>query len=144
MQVDAQHFALALEQHRLPGVLENDVAERIALFDLLGDLGVEMVVGVLGFPVAAVQIEVVAEGAVGHDALAAGAGTLFGDEQQVVRLGGFGEQVLEGGAQGGFVADVMLAVGLQRLVIRLDGLVRRFNEGRVRHRWLRLRWDVVR
>jgi len=143
-QIDAQHFALALEQHRLPSVLEDDVAEWIALLDFPGDLGVEMVVGVLGLPVAAVQVQVVAEGAVGHDALAAGAVALFGHEQPVVRLGRFGEQRLEGGAQGGFVLDAVFAVGLQRLVVGLDRLVGGLDEGRVRHRWQRLRGDWAR
>ena len=42
-----------LEEDGLAGVLEDDVAERVALGDLLLDLGVEVVVGVLGLPVAA-------------------------------------------------------------------------------------------
>ena len=49
----AQRFCAVLEQDRAAGVLEDDVAERIALVDLLGDFGVEVVVGVLGLPVAA-------------------------------------------------------------------------------------------
>ena len=52
------------------GVLEDDVAQRVALLDLLGDFRVEVVVGVLGFPVAADQAHGVFEGAVGADALA--------------------------------------------------------------------------
>ena len=68
-EVDAHDLGLVLDQDGRAGVLEDDVAERVALCDLLADFGVEVVVGVLGFPVAADQAHGVFEGAVGADAL---------------------------------------------------------------------------
>ncbi len=111
----------------MAGVLENDVAGRIALADLLADLDIEVVVFVLGLPEAAAG-EQIAQGAVGGDVLFADAVFLFGDERPAAPAGGVGKQGLEGGPQGAFVGDAMLAVGLQRLVILLDGLVFRLEQ----------------
>ena len=57
-----------LDQDGGPGVLEDDVVARVATVELAGDLGVEVVVGVLGLPVASRHAQRVLDGAVGHDA----------------------------------------------------------------------------
>jgi hypothetical protein len=71
-QVEAVALLAVLEEDGGARVLEDGVVERVALGDLLADLGVEVVVGVLGLPEAAAQVEQVAEGAVGVDVLALG------------------------------------------------------------------------
>ena len=73
-------------------VLEDDVVERVAGFALLLDLGVELVGGVLGLPVAADEVHFVLEGAVGADRLAADLLFLLGDERPAVLLAGVGQQ----------------------------------------------------
>jgi len=137
----------------------------------------EVVVGVLGLPVAAFDVEVVAEGAVGADAVGArhecrgsgrgrtgrerlggslalpgalaargrgcvrrlrvgagryvvtagrcvgGFGGEFGDEGPAEAAAGFGQEILESGAEGGFVGDALLGVGGEGGVIVLDGLL---------------------
>ena len=57
-----------LDQDGGPGVLEDDVVAGVAAVELAGDLGVEVVVGVLGLPVASRHAQGVLDGAVGHDA----------------------------------------------------------------------------
>ena len=69
-QVDDHGLLAVLVELGLPRVLENDVAGGIALGDLLLDLRFEMVVAVFRFPVAAGDVVVVAESAVGPDRLA--------------------------------------------------------------------------
>ena len=59
-QVRAQVFAVILIKNRLARILENDIGARLAASDLLQDFGVQIVVGVLGFPVAARKSAVVA------------------------------------------------------------------------------------
>ena len=55
-----------LDEHGGPGVLEEDVVPGVAVVELGLDLGVEVVVGVLGLPVAAGHAEGVLDGAVGN------------------------------------------------------------------------------
>ena len=57
------------------------------------------------------EIEVVAEGAVGADLLAADFGGELGNEVPVGLLAGGGQQSLEGGARGAFVGDLVAGVG---------------------------------
>jgi hypothetical protein len=67
-QVEAVDLLPVLVKDRLPGVLKDGVAVRVALLDLLGNLDIQIVVGVLGSPVAVLEVEVVAERTVGRDA----------------------------------------------------------------------------
>jgi hypothetical protein len=50
-----------------------------------------------------------------------------------VGVAGVGEQALEGGFQGALVADFKFLKGLEGGVIRLDGLVRGFDDSAGRH-----------
>lgn len=118
---------LAYFAHISLGISRRSCSRGIAEGDLLADFGVEFVGGVLGFPVAAVEIEVVAEGAVGADLFAADAGGLFGNEVPIGLLAGGGEQVLEGGADGRFVGDFVGGVGGEFFVVGSDFLVGRFE-----------------
>ena len=63
---------LALKQDAGLGVLKDDVGEGVPARDLLFDFGVEVVLGVFGFPVAARQAVAVAQGAVRTNDRAAG------------------------------------------------------------------------
>jgi len=76
------------------GILKDDVGKGVAARDLLLDLGVEIVLGVLGFPVAARQAVAVAQGAVGTNERAAGLSRKLGDEGPVLEPGGLLEQGL--------------------------------------------------
>jgi hypothetical protein len=60
-QFEPVAFLAILIQDSRARVLEDGVVERVALDDFLADLGVEIVVGVLGFPEAAAQVEEVTE-----------------------------------------------------------------------------------
>jgi hypothetical protein len=71
--------------------------------------------------------ELVAEGAVGADGFAAGAGGELGDEVPVGLFAGGGEEGLEGGAGGAFVGDFVRGVGGELFVVALDFLVRGFE-----------------
>jgi hypothetical protein len=79
-------FLAALEEDGLARVFEDDVGQRVFAFDLFLDLVVEVVVGVLGFPVAARQVEEVEERAVGEDGLTVDLVRPFGNEHPAVRL----------------------------------------------------------
>src|SRR5205823_7959585 len=83
----------------------------------------------LGLPVAVAEVELVAEGAVGGDGLAAGLECHLWDERPAVRLGGVGQEAGEGRFQGTLVLNLLAGVGLERVVIGVDGLVRRLDLG---------------
>src|SRR5439155_7824634 len=88
----------------------------------------------LALPVATLDEEFVVEGGVGADAGGRGGGTdspergcemgishqrwhpvgEFGDEGPAEGAGGFGEEVLEGGADGTFVGNALGRIGFQR------------------------------
>ena len=70
-QVVTRRLRAVLEQDRALRVLENDVGERIAAFPLLDDFFVEVIGGVLCFPIAAREEVAVLKRAVGVDQLAA-------------------------------------------------------------------------
>ncbi len=72
-------FAVLVEDGR-GCVFEDRVGKGIAEGDLLADFLVELVGGVFGFPVAVVEVELVAECAVGADLFAADAGGELRDE----------------------------------------------------------------
>jgi len=85
-----------LVQHGLGAVLEHDVVLRVAAAEFGGDLGVEVVAVVLGFPVAEWHAQFVQQGAV-YVAAVAGLGVEFvlGHEHEVVLAAPALEQVLE-------------------------------------------------
>ena len=93
--VHPHRLIAVLEEHRDPGVFEQNVVAGIAAGELVLDFGIQVVVGVLGLPVAAGHAEGVADGAVGLGAL--GGGKLR-DQDQLVAVGGAvgGQAVLEG------------------------------------------------
>ena len=64
--VDAHGLVAVLDEDGGLGVLEEDVVAGVAAVELGLDLGVEVVVGVLGLPVAAGHAEGVLDGAVGN------------------------------------------------------------------------------
>ena len=73
-RIDVIHLAAddlvaVLDQHRLGAVLEDDVVLRVATLELVRDLGVEVVLFVLGFPVAERQAQFVHQRAVDVTAL---------------------------------------------------------------------------
>ena len=92
----AQRLAPVLPQHRRRRVLEDDVVLRIALGELLADLGVEVVGGILGLPEPQRHPQVVQHRAVGID-LALERRLVFQlrHERQPARLRPVLEQVLE-------------------------------------------------
>jgi hypothetical protein len=108
-------------------VFEDRVGKGIAEGDLLADFFVELVGGVFGFPVAVVEVERVAERAVGADLFAADARGELRDEVPVGFFAGGGEQVLEGGAGGAFVGDFVRGVAGEFFVVALDFFVGRFE-----------------
>ncbi len=126
----ASFGAVLIEDGNL-GVLKNGVAGGVAGFELLLDFGGEFVVGILGFPPAARETEFVANGAVGHDALAAGVSGEFGDERPTALPGGFVEEVLEWSFQAEFMDDLVIFEVLKVFNVGPDD---RVGGGEVEHR----------
>lgn len=98
---------------------------RTAAGDFFGDLVVEVVFGVLGFPVAADEVHLVFEGAVGADVFVGGFVTELRDEGPVAGAGGVGEEGLEGGGDSAFVEGVLVGEFLEGGVV----VVEEFFEG---------------
>jgi len=127
--VESVAFLAVLEQDGGPGVLKNRVIERVAFFDLLADFHIEIVVGVLCFPMAVAKIEGVAQGAIGEDILTLRTAHFeLGNKRQVVGAAGFGQKLLEGSFSSAFVLDVLVTVCAECFVIALDRLVGRLEE----------------
>ena len=101
------------------------VAVGAAPVEHMADFGFEVVVGVLGFPVAVDAPEGVAEGGVHDDAAAATAlHGEFGFEGPAALAGGGAEEVEEGLADGGFAGDVVLAeLGEGGVIWEYDNLI---------------------
>ena len=90
------HLLTALDQHGLRAVLEEDVVLRVAALELEGDLGVQVVGLVLGFPVAEGHAQHVQQGAVDIAAFAGlGVEFVLGHKLQVLLAAPGFEQVLE-------------------------------------------------
>ena len=100
----AQHLFPVLDQDGGLGILENYVVLRIAAPELLGDFRVEVVVCVLGFPIAARQPHLGLDQRAVHIAALVQCRLVlvFGDEQQTFALAPVLEQGLEGLAHDGF------------------------------------------
>ncbi|WP_245267366.1 hypothetical protein [Methylosinus sp. LW3] len=100
---DARDFLLVLNQDRATRILENDIVLRIALALLLVDFLVEVVVFVLGFPIAERHAKGVEQGAIDVSAFPRGRLELeLGDEDEIILLGPGLEQILEGLAHDAF------------------------------------------
>jgi len=140
LQIDAEDFVFVLNQDGFARRLSAfaaplrsrflGVVERVAARFFPGDFGVEGIGGILGFPIAAGERVFVADDAVGADAGMAGNGGMlgdFGDEGPAAGVGGVGEELLEGGADGHFVIDALGGDGFEALVVVLDGAVGGFN-----------------
>ena len=102
---------------RALGVLKDGVVERVTAADFLFDFAVEVVVGILGFPVATGDGVGIADGTVETDGAGRSAGGPFGDEGPIVEAGGIGEKNLKRVAEASFVLDVLGANFRNRLVI---------------------------
>jgi hypothetical protein len=99
--------AAILEEDGVGGLLEEDVGARVALGELLVHLGAEVVFFVLGFPVAAWEVEGVEDGGVDLEGVAAGAGDgVLGDDKPLEGAGALFEQALECAADVAFVVEV--------------------------------------
>ena len=72
-------FAAVLIEDGDLSVFEDGVTSGVSGFEFLLNLGGELVVGVLSLPPAAGEAELVADGAIRNDALAAGVSGEFGD-----------------------------------------------------------------
>lgn len=89
--------AFSIDQDRFSCVLEDDVALRIAAAELESDLGVQIILLVLGLPVAEGDAQLVQECAIHVPAVLCGRDDLvLWDEDEVIRLAPGLEQVLEG------------------------------------------------
>ena len=126
----------ALIEDGMVGRLEEDVGEGLALGELCFDFLVKLVVGVLGFPEAVDEGEVVDEGSIGAERLLASAlESVLLYEVPTVGGGAFLEQVGECGA-GVALCGVAVFMELgEGGVVGLDGGVRGF-EGKDRRHWL--------
>ena len=113
-EVGLEDGAAVLVEDGAAGVLEDGVGERIADADLLLDLGGEVVLGVLGLPVAAGEAEGVEEGAVGPAAIEE---LLLLDEGPLVLAGVGVQEGGEGEADGLLVGDVLVLEGGQGVVV---------------------------
>jgi hypothetical protein len=96
---------------------------------------VELVGGIFGFPVAMMEIELVAEGAVGADVFAADFAGELRDEVPVGFLARGGEQVLEGGASRAFVGYLVRGVAAELVVVAANFFVRGFEAIGKGHVW---------
>lgn len=81
----AQHLLAVLPEHKAGVVAEDDVVLRVAFSEFLGDLGVQIVVGVFRFPVAQRHAQLVQERTVERDVgLGGGFHRVFGKEYQAL------------------------------------------------------------
>ena len=98
----ATHHRLAvLDQHRLSAVLEDDIVLRVALAQLLVDFDVEIVVLVLGLPIAERHPQIMEDRTVRPDAVLLRRGELILRNEDEVFLPRPGlQQVLERGLSG--------------------------------------------
>jgi hypothetical protein len=113
--------AAILEEDGVGGLLEEDVGARVALGEFLVYFGAEIVFFVLGFPVAAREVEGVEDGGVYLEGVTAGAGDgVLGDDKLLVGAGALFEQALECAADVAFVVEVGGGAFLERGVVILD------------------------
>lgn len=122
-----------LDEDGAGGGLEEDVGARIASGELLLDFEAEVVLGVLGLPVAAREMELVNERAVNAQGVLAFADELIlGDERPVELASAFLEHVFEGAPEITLVVEAEFAELVECFVIGADGSVR-WPESELRH-----------
>jgi hypothetical protein len=102
------------------GVLKNGVTGGVSGFEFLLDFGGELIGSVLGLPPAAGEAELVADGAIGHDTLAAGVSGELRDQGPTAAFGGFIEQGLKWSFEAKFVGHGLALEMLQILEVSLD------------------------
>src|ERR1039458_5514443 len=113
-------FAAVLIEDGGLGVLKDGIAGGVSGFEFLLDFGGELVGGILGLPPAAGEAELVADGAIGDDALAAGEGGEFGHQGPTTPFGGFIEQGLKRSLETQFVSYGLAFEMLEILEVRFD------------------------
>ena len=127
-EVGVERQAPVLPEHGPARRLEEDVVARVAGRELALDLGGQVVVFVLGLPVAVREVELVDQGAVNDDASAgARVDGVLGHEGPAELAGAVFEQGLEGGAHGGLAGDVEVGEAAEGGVVVFDGLVAGFE-----------------
>lgn len=108
--------------------LEEDVVARVTGRAHALDLHGQVVVNILGFPVAVSEAEIVDQRAVDDDALVAPrADGVFGHEGPATLAGAVFEEGLEGGAHRGFVGDAELCELVEGDAVGFYGLVGGFE-----------------
>ena len=119
--VAAQDFVFVLHQNGSHIVGKDDVVLRIAFFEFLADLFVEVVARVLGFPVAQRHTQFVQQRAIHGDvAFGGGLERVFGQKHQALLFAPGLEQVLEGFAHDGLArtpADLFDEVELLEVIV---------------------------
>ena len=103
------------------------MGKRVSHGDFFADFDVELVGGVFGLPVAAVEVEFVTQDAIGTDGFSADFGGELRHQVPIGLLAGGGEQVLEGGTGGAFVDDFVGGVAAEVFVVAADLFVRGFE-----------------
>ena len=127
-EVVVEDHAPVLPQNRPFRRLEEDVVARVAGGEFALDFGGQVVVDIFGFPVAVREAEVVDEGAVDDDALAAaGVDGVLGHEGPAGLAAAVLEESLESGAHGGLVGDAEVGELVERGVVGFDGFVGGFE-----------------
>ena len=123
-----------LHEHGAVRRLKQDIVARVAGFEFGGDLLVEIVVGVLGFPQAVNEAEAVEQRAVGRDPGAGlGLERVLRNQLPLVgaalvdERGAILEERLKGSADGGLMGDTKRAELRERLMVSADALVIRFQ-----------------
>ncbi|MGV1682197.1 hypothetical protein [Sphingopyxis sp. NJF-3] len=96
LHIGAHRLHAVLPQHRRHIVGEDDIVARIAFAEFCLDLGRQIVVGVLGFPITERHAQPVQQRAVDIDARhLLGQHIMLGDELQIVRAAPALQQILE-------------------------------------------------
>ena len=126
-QVGVQRQALVLPEDGALRRLEEDVVARVAGLELALDFRGQVVVNILGLPIAVRQLEIVDQRAVHDDALAAGVERELRHEGPAGLAGAGFEEGLEGGAHGGFVGDGEAGEPVEGGVVGFDGAVGGFE-----------------
>jgi hypothetical protein len=126
-------FAAVLIEDGDFGVFKNGVTGGVSGFEFLLDFGSELIGSVLGLPPAAGQAELVADGAVGDDALAAGVSRKLRYQSPAALLGGFVEQGLERSPEAELVGH---GLTFQMLEVVEIGFDERVVGGQIEHRSL--------
>lgn len=119
--VAAQYLLPVLPQHRQRVVAEDDVVLRVAILEFLADLGIQVVVGVLGFPIAQRHAQFMQQRAVNGDVgFGGGLERVFGQKHQPVLFAPGLEQVFECLAHDGLAAaaaDLLDEIELLEVVV---------------------------